>query len=132
MSRADVAALRADYMRRCAQGPWGEAAAVAVLLGFGPLAEDERLARRVDRGGVDWGAALADRSWSPSERFLLATAAGLWAGRRTQADISRVAFLDDVFFAVWQDMITAVRTAWARSDSPLDSPPLLISGIRPM
>ena len=29
-------------------------------------------------------------------------------------------------------LMTAVRTAWARSASPLDSPPLLISGIRPM
>jgi hypothetical protein len=29
-------------------------------------------------------------------------------------------------------LMTAVRTAWARSESPLDSPPLLISGIRPM
>jgi hypothetical protein len=92
-----------------------------VLLRFGPIAADERLARHVDLGGVDWDAVLADRSWSPAERFLLATAAGLWTGRRTHADISRVAFLDDVFFAAWQDMVTAARTGRVPGD-PLRSP----------
>ena len=29
-------------------------------------------------------------------------------------------------------LMTAVRTAWARSESPLDSPPLLMSGMRPL
>lgn len=110
MIPAQMASLRDEYLGACSRQPWGEAAAVAVLLGFEALASDGRLARRTSSSGVDWDAVLDDRTWSPSERFLVATAAGLWRGRRTQADISRVPFLDDAFFAVWLDMVTAART----------------------
>lgn len=110
MSHADVAALRQQYTRASARERWGEAAAVAVLLKFEPIAADDRFAVHVTRSGVDWDDLLADQTWSLTERFLIATAAGLWTGRCTQADISRVAFLDDTFFAAWAAMITAART----------------------
>ncbi len=108
MGRADVAALREAYTRQDAGS--GEHAAVAVLLGFARIAGDERFGRRARRSGVDWVAVLADRTWSPAERFVVATAAGLWSGRRTEVDISRVAFLDEGFYAVWLAMLAARRT----------------------
>jgi hypothetical protein len=110
MSQADVTALREQYSRSCAREPWGEAAAVAVLLGFGPVAGDDRFCRHAGTDYVDFTAVLAERTWSTAERFLIATAAALWTGRRTDADMSRVAFLDDRFFGTWQAMITAART----------------------
>jgi hypothetical protein len=109
-ARRTVETLREQLTRESSRNRWGEAAAVAVLLGFRPVAADERLVRHAARDGIDWDAVLADRSWSPSERFLIATAAGLWSGRRTMADISRVPFLDDAFLRAWQDMITAALT----------------------
>lgn len=109
MSRADIAALREQYVRQTSREPWGEAAAVAVLLGFEPIASDNRLARHADRDGIAWDAVLADKTWSTGERFLIATTAGAWKGRRTQVDISRVAYLDDAFFSVWIDIIFACR-----------------------
>jgi hypothetical protein len=109
MSQADVAHLRQEYIRQTTGQPWGEAAAVAVLLGFEPVAGDNRLARHAGRDGIDWDAVLADKTWSTGERFLIATAAGAWSGRRTQVDISRVAYLDDDFFSTWIDIIFACR-----------------------
>jgi hypothetical protein len=109
MSQADIAFLRREYIRQSAGQRWGEAAAVAVLLGFEPIAGNERLARHASRDGIEWDAVLADKSWSTGERFLLATAAGAWTGRRTQVDISRVAHLDDAFFSAWIDIIFACR-----------------------
>jgi hypothetical protein len=110
VSRADVNALREEYRRASAREPRGEAAAVAVLLGCERLACDDRLARHAGKDGVRWDAVLAESTWSPTERFLLATAAGLWTGRRAEAGISRLGFLDDGFYAVWQAMVTAART----------------------
>lgn len=107
MSRADVIALREEYRRACAREPWGEAAAVAVLLGCERLACDDRLARHAGKDGVRWEAVLAEGTWSPTERFVLATAAGLWTGRRTEVDISRLGFLDDGFYALGQAILTA-------------------------
>jgi hypothetical protein len=110
MADADITALREDLARSLAGGQWGEAAAVAVLLGFQPIAGHERFGRYVDRGGVDWTAMLKDRAWSTQERFLIATAAGLWSGRDPKADISRVPFLSDGFYETWLAMVTASRT----------------------
>ncbi len=107
-----VAALREDLTRSLLGGPWGEAAAVVVLLDFKPIAGNPRFARHADRGGVHWDAVLAE-NWSASERFLIATAAGLWGGRAYGADVSWVPFLGDDFFAVWQAMVTASRTGKA-------------------
>ena len=107
MSQADIAYLRHEYIRKSTRHPWGEAAAVAVLLGFAPIAGDDRLARHADRDGIDWGAVLADKSWSSGERFLIATAAGAWSGQRTMIDISRIAYLDDTFLRAWMDIIRA-------------------------
>lgn len=107
MSRADVAGLRDRYVRLASQDSWGEAAAVAVLLGFGPIADDDRFAGHVEPGGVYWDRIMADKTWSPSERFLIATAAGLWSGSRTMADISRVVKLDGRFLQTWLEMISA-------------------------
>jgi hypothetical protein len=104
---ASVAALRQEYIRKSGRSRWGEAAAVAVLLGFEPIAADPRFARHVRREGIDWDRLLGVRSWSPAERFLIATAAGLWKGSRTDVDISRVAYLDDDFLATWTAMIQA-------------------------
>ena len=108
MSAADVAALRAEYAAACARQRWGEAAAVAVLLGFRPVAGHRGFSPHVSAGGVDWDTVLAV-PWSSAERFLVETAAALWRGRGT-AEISRVAFVDDSFFAAWQAMITAARS----------------------
>lgn len=114
-----VADLRADYARQCAASPWGEAAAVCVLLGFAPVAGHPRFARYADRRGVDFTAALKDRTWSSGERFLIATAAGLWSGRDPHADISRIPYLDDDFYEAWLAMVTASRTGRAPGDGPL-------------
>lgn len=107
MSRADVAALRREYILTTVTEPWGEAAAVAVLLGFEPVAADKRFAAHARRDGIDWDAVLADATWSSGERFLIATAAGAWNGRRTMVDISRVAWLDDRFLQTWLAIIQA-------------------------
>jgi hypothetical protein len=110
MSETDVAALRAEYEAACARERWGEAAAVAVLLGFGPVAAHPRFARYAGRSGINWPEAVRDRSWSEGERFLIATAAGLWTGRPCGADVCRVPFLDDGFYACWLAMVEASRT----------------------
>jgi hypothetical protein len=108
--RRTVEELRDRLTRASARARWGEAAAVAVLLGFEPVAGHERLTAHVGRDGIDWDAVLADQAWSPAERLLIATAAGLWSGRRTMIDISRVPFLHDDALQAWQDMITAALT----------------------
>jgi hypothetical protein len=107
MSRAVIAFLRQEYIRQSTGQRWGEAAAVAVLLGFERIAGDDRFARHARRDGIAWDAVLADKTWSTGERFLIATAAGAWNGRRTMIDISRVAYLDDAFFGTWMDIIRA-------------------------
>jgi hypothetical protein len=109
MSRADVAALRQEYLQACSREGWGKAAAVAVLLGNERFAGDDRLCRHASKNGVDWDQVLAEGTWSSSEYFILATAAGLWTGRRTQIDISYVGYLDNNFYALWQAMLTAAR-----------------------
>ena len=116
MAEADVAALRADLIRQCTASRWGEAAAVAVLLGFGPVTGHPRFARYVDRGGVDWAAALRDRTWSEGERFLIGTAAALWTGRPSGADVRAVPFLSDEFYEAWLAMVTASRTGKVPGD----------------
>jgi hypothetical protein len=110
MADADVAALRDDLARQCAASRWGEAAAVAVLLGFEPIARHPRFARYAGPAGINWPEALRDRAWSDGERFLIATAAGLWGGRPCGADVSRVPFLSDDFYEAWLAMVTASRT----------------------
>ena len=114
--RADVAALRRECINVTQIEPWGEAAAVAVLLGFEPVAADKRFAAHVDRDGINWDAVLADETWSTGERFLIATAAGLWSGRPHGADVCRSAFLDDDFYEVWLAMVTASRTGKVPGD----------------
>ena len=110
MADDSVAVLREDLARSLMGGPWGEAAAVVVLLDFKPIAGDCRFARHVSRSGADWRALTGDPTWSTGERFLIATAAGLWSGLAYGADVYRVPFLDDNFYAVWQAMVTASRT----------------------
>ena len=110
MSDADVKALRAKYVTACAAEPWGEAAAVAVLLAFAPVASRREFARHVTRGGVHWDKVLDEPAWSTGERFLVATAAGLWSGGPRGADVYLVPFLGDDFYAVWLAMVTASRT----------------------
>ena len=107
MTRRDVTALRQHYVNGTRREPWGEAAAVAVLLGFDQVAADKRFYVHVDPDGVDFDAVLADKTWSSGERFLIATAAGAWHGRRTLIDISRVAWLDDTFLTAWLAIIHA-------------------------
>jgi hypothetical protein len=80
LSMADIAALREGHARGCARERWGEAAAVAVLLGCDWLTISPRFCRHVTRSGVDWDTLLADTPWSPADLFLTATAA---ARRRT-------------------------------------------------
>jgi hypothetical protein len=109
--RRTVEALRERLASESSRNRRGEAAAVAVLLGFEPVASQDRLAAHASRDGINWEAVLADETWSTGERFLIATAAGLWSGRRTMVDISRVTHLDDAFLQAWQDMITAALTA---------------------
>jgi hypothetical protein len=106
---ASVAALRCKYIQATSKDRWGEAAAVAVLLGFEPIAADPRFARHVTRDGIDWDALLAE-SWSPTEQLLIGTAAGIWSGSRTLVDISRVTRLGDEFFGTWTAMIAAMDT----------------------
>jgi hypothetical protein len=111
MSYSDVKRLRGNHMLGCAKEPWGEAAAAAVMLRFDRIAADRRFSDHVDPQGADWGAILDDVTWSTTEWFLIATAAGLWTGRRSaKVDISEIGSLDDEFFGVWHDMITAYRT----------------------
>jgi hypothetical protein len=110
MTDDGIATLREDLARSLAGGPWGEAAAVTVLLSFEPIAGHERFGRYVDRGGADWTAMLKDRAWPTEERFLIATAAGLWTGRPCGADVCRAPFLSDDFYATWLAMVTASRT----------------------
>jgi hypothetical protein len=107
VSRANVAALRREYVNATTREPWGEAAAVAVLLGFEPIAADKRFTAHADRDGIDWDAVLEDRTWSSGERFLIATTAGAWSGCRTLIDISRVAWLDNRFLRTWLAIIDA-------------------------
>lgn len=103
--------LRRGYVSQCEEGPWGEAAAAAVLLAFPAIAADARFTENVPLSGVDWEEVLADSTWSSAERFLIATAAALWLGRgRVTVDVAQVAWLDDRFFRVWHDMITAACT----------------------
>lgn len=110
MADDGIATLREDLTRSLTGGPWGEAAAVAVLLGFEPVAGHPRFSRYVGPAGVNWPEALRDRTWSEGERFLIATAAGLWTGRPCGADVCRVPFLDDGFYVIWLAMVTAART----------------------
>ena len=105
MSRSHCAALADRY--RSYPGS-GEHAAVAVLLTHEPVAAAAKFARHAGSRGVDWDAVLAE-TCSPGERLLVATAAGLWSGRRTPVDISRAAFLDDAQYRVWQAMLAAHR-----------------------
>lgn len=110
MTPDDIAALRDDLTRQCAASRWGEAAAVAVLLGFEPVAGHPRFARYAGPSGVNWPEALRDPTWSEGERFLIATAAGLWTGRPCGADVYWVPFLSDGFYETWLAMVTASRT----------------------
>ncbi len=126
MSHADVAALRREYILGTAREPWGEAAAVAMLLGFEPVAADKRFAVHARRGGIDWDAVLADETWSSGERFLIATAAGAWNGRRTLIDISRIAWLDDRFLQAWLGIIHARIDGRVPADA--DSPTAASTG----
>ncbi len=107
MSRADVAGLREAYLRRDAGS--GEHAAVAVFLRYGPVTATARFVRHVDRGGVDWAGVLGE-AWSSSERFLIASAAALWGARLGEVDLSRVAFLGEFQYSLWQAMLHARRT----------------------
>ncbi|HET9974333.1 MAG TPA: hypothetical protein VFQ68_39290 [Streptosporangiaceae bacterium] len=116
MADDNIAVLREDLARSLAAGRWGEAAAVAVFLGFEPVAGHPRFARYVGPAGVSWPAALKDPTWSEGERFLIATAAGLWTGRPCGADVCRVPFLDDGFYEAWLAMVTAARTGKVRGD----------------
>ena len=116
MSDADVIALREDLHRSLLGGPWGEAAAVTVLLAFEPIASRWEFARHVTRSGVHWAEARDEPAWSDGERFLIATAAGLWTGRPHGADVSRVSWLDDRFYACWLAMVTASRTGKVPGD----------------
>lgn len=116
MADADVAALRAKYETACALEPWGEAAAVTVLLAFEPIASRREFARHVTRSGVHWDKARDEPAWSDGERFLIASAAGLWTGRAHGADVCRVPFLDDAFYAAWLAMVTASRTGKVPGD----------------
>jgi hypothetical protein len=105
-----ITALREGLARSLAGGPWGEAAAVAVLLSFEPVAGHERFARYVGPSGINWTEALHDRAWSDGERFLIGTAAGLWTGRPRGADVCKVPFLRDDEYEAWLAMVTASRT----------------------
>jgi len=110
VSQSDVKNLREKAVRRCSAGPWGEEAAVAVLLGFDRIAGDRRFWMHVDQAGVDFDPILADDTWSTTERFLIATCACLWNSRHGPVDIGQVYSLDSTFWQVWHDMVTAART----------------------
>jgi hypothetical protein len=116
MADNDVAVLRDDLTRQCSVSRWGEGAAVAVLLGFEPVAGHPRFARYVGPAGINWPEALRDPTWPEGERFLIATAAGLWTGRPCGADVCSVPFLDDGFYAVWLAMVEASRTGKVPGD----------------
>lgn len=110
MAEADVTALRAKYETACAASPWGEAAAVAVLLGYEPVASRREFARHVTMGGVHWERVLDEAAWWPEARYLIASAAGLWTGQPHGADVCKAAFLDDDECKVWLAMVTARLT----------------------
>jgi len=64
---------------------------------------------------VGWGDSASplkaeSESWSSTERFLIASAAALWGARAGGVDLSRVAFLDEVQYGLWQAMLHARRT----------------------
>lgn len=109
MSAADVGVLAARYR---GYGGSGEHAAVAALLGYAPVATSAKFARYVTGRGVDWDGVLGE-TWPPAERLLIATAAGLWSGRRTPVDISRAAFLPDREYRAWQSILSAHRSGTA-------------------
>lgn len=106
MSRAEITVLAGRYRGYLGSG---EHAAVAVLLGYEPVAAAAKFCRHATGRGIDWDGVLAE-TWSAAERLLIATAAGLWSGRRTSVDISRAAVLDDGQYELWQAMLTAHRT----------------------
>jgi hypothetical protein len=108
MSAAAVARLRASYRQACSRTRWGEAAAVAVLLGFTPVGGHRLLSAHVSAEGVNWDAVL-DAPWSSGERFLVESAAALWRGRGT-VSLAQAASIDEEFFAAWQAMLTAARS----------------------
>lgn len=109
MTPGDVDVLAARYR---GYGGSGEHAAVAVLLGYAPVATSAKFARCVTERGVDWDGVLGE-TWPASERLLIATAAGLWSGRRTTVDISRAAFLPEQDYQLWQSMLSAHRSGSA-------------------
>ena len=106
MSRADIASLAERYGGYAGSG---QHAAVAVLLGYEPVAAAAKFCRHVNGRGVDWDGVLGE-TWPAGERLLVATAAGLWSGRRTTVDISRAGFVDDGQYAIWAAMLAAHRT----------------------
>ena len=110
MAKADVAAMRVKYVTACAAEPWGEAAAVAVLLAYDPIAARPEFARHVGRSGIAWAQALDEPAWWPEARFLIATAAGLWTGEPYGADVCGILHLDDSELAAWQAMVAARLT----------------------
>lgn len=106
MGADEVNVLAARYR---GYGGSGEHAAVAVLLGYAPVATSAKFARYVTERGVDWDGVLGE-TWPAPERLLIATAAGLWSGRRTTVDISRAAFLPEQDYQLWQLMLSAHRS----------------------
>jgi len=116
MADADVKALRAKYVTACAAQPWGEAAAVAVLLGYGPVASRREFSRHVSMRGVGWDKMLEEAAWWPEARFLIATAAGLWTGQPYGADVCRLPSLGDAELEAWQAMVTARMTGKVPGD----------------
>jgi len=116
VSDADVKALRAKYVTACALEPWGEAAAVAVLLGYGPVASRREFSRHVTGGGVRWDEVLEEAAWSDGEHWLIAAAAGLWTGRSYGADVCRIPYLADEIYEVWLAMVAARVTGKVPGD----------------
>jgi hypothetical protein len=112
VSADDVAVLAARYR---GYGGSGEHAAVAVLLGYAPVVTSAKFTRYVTTRGVDWDGVLGE-TWPAPERLLIATAAGLWSGRRTPVDISRAAFLPEQDYRVWQSMLSAHQSGTAGGD----------------
>lgn len=108
MSRSDVDRLRQAYMTHEAGS--GEHAAVAVLLGYAPLVDQQDFHRHVSSDGITWDALLKE-NWSETDRLLIQAAYALWRSGGVEIDLGRaMAFLDDQQFAVWRDMLTARRT----------------------
>ncbi len=118
MSRADVTALAGRYGGYAGSG---EHAAVAVLLSCADITSAAKFHRHAGPRGIDWDGVLGER-WPPAERLLIATAAGLWSGRRTTVDISRAGFLDDGQYAVWAAMLAAHRTGRVPDTDPASGP----------